>query len=47
MAKMYILVDWACTFLKDAPMILYMLYTEYVRISILTSQWFAMAGRVS
>ena len=33
MVKMYVFVDWACTFLKDEAMILYLLYTEYVRIS--------------
>jgi hypothetical protein len=45
MVKMYVFVDWACTFLKDEAMILYLLYTGYVRISILTSKWVAMAVR--
>ena len=45
MVKMYVFVDWVCTFLKDEAMILYLLSTGYVRISILTSKWDAMAVR--
>ena len=45
MVKMYVFVDWACTFLKDKAMILYILYSGYVRISIVTSKWVAMAVR--
>lgn len=45
MVKMYVFVDWACTFLKDEAMILYLLYTGYVHISFLASKWVAMAVR--